>query len=1207
MIFLSAYEITGTANFSQIMSAITNLQSSLNNIRAPKITPEINMSGGGLQQALGGLKGEMMSDAGNFAKIGQTVGQNFTTGMTAQFGMLGNVAGSVASALGPVGIAAGIAGAAVIALGAASVSTASNWQSLMANVAKTTGLEGTGLTTLSDELTEISTKAPIAADELAKIAAVAGSLGVGDKLAGPEKAKAIAGFSEMASQMAVAFELPAEEAATSSAKILTAFNQPINTKNMEALGNVVNTMGDNYAATESQVLDFTNRASYLNTTFGMSIPQVAAWGTALISAGMESETASTGIKSLMNMSMDPKKFDAFAKAAGMSSEELRDSLNKDVVGTYAKVADNIAGSTDAVEKFQTVSKIAGTEGMSALLKMAGKQDILTEATAAANEQQRIAMEGEGGGSMGKTFEAQSATLSSQMVMLKNSISAVFKDIGTPLLAPLSSGVALLTSGLNAARAAGEALVGVIGNSRAFESLKNIGSTIASSISGMIAPLSSAISTIFSSIGGTDTLQKVFDGMTAPLTLALDIINEILSVAGSISSSGFSQLDTTIKAIVSSLETAKAYLQAFGEVTGLSAAFDKAKSAIDGIISKVKEIGSNVYNGVSEALPKVADALAKIAGDFGAAVAKYLTDKISEVANALGLGGAVKKLGAINDRAQEILAGKAAGDAMAEGIKESDALAKAPGEALGSDAAMDGIKDAGKTAGDDWVKSFGSAAEAGMTLVGYNIKTKTGGVWASENEIKRDTAPFEYMGKQWEMGYKNNRPSSLYLDGVQVGTVYDDMSPAEAFQAITRLPAPEEGTAAYFGMMQDSANAKLAELAESMMSTDLFHDFGQNMKTEMAGIGKEIWDAFASGMTPDTDKIQAAINNLKNLKIYDPEAAKKQGTDNAIAYLTAMRDAVDRNESIKAKLLAEPDNENLIKEFKESTAQVEQMYKNSPVQVKAVIPFDEAILGHKVQDAADSVDWDTFMKTGNAAGIKDLDAFIENEFHPNMQKLASTLLENGLYMEDNYIQALDLVEAYTNLSHVQEKAFTPEQLNALEKFDGSYKSLIETLKVLAKETKSLAGAQESYAGEFDGLFYGQFRDPSKTWRDYINEEGGYAGPTEDWVAMRMEEEIRNQQITASLKELEAMKHPLEFEATINTDPAIDDITALEQQIVGTEASITITADTTIAEDRWMNLVNVIQTTPVVVPLTVAVNAYEVQSMVRAAIADAIASA
>lgn len=389
-------------------------------------------------------------DGSGFARGAQSINGHLhqmgiaTNSATASLGPLGTILGSMASPLSLVALGATAVGGALVG----SVQAAAAWESSMSGVAKTTGMAGPALQQLSGELLEMSTNIPIAASELASIAQAGGSLGIAKE--------ELAGFTEVAAQMGVGFEMSAAQAATAGAKILTAFQTDVSAENLRNLGNVVNKMGDDFPATEAQVLEFTNRASYLNTTFGMSVPAVAAWGTALISAGMEAENASTGIKSLMTMSLDPKKFDAFAEAAGMSAEELKTALNEDVAGAYEMVAEKIASGTDAVEKFQTVSKLAGTEGMTTLMKMGGAAYQGADALKKANA------EWENGTSLAKTFAAQSETVNAQWTMFTNTVGVAATELGTVLLPVVSDVLELMTGLTKSAIEAGESISSALG-------------------------------------------------------------------------------------------------------------------------------------------------------------------------------------------------------------------------------------------------------------------------------------------------------------------------------------------------------------------------------------------------------------------------------------------------------------------------------------------------------------------------------------------------------------------------------------------------------------------------------------------------------------------------------------------------------------------------------------------------------------------------
>lgn len=345
--------------------------------------------------------------------------------------------GGVGTLLGTMANPATAAALAVTALGGALVNSAQSaaaWETSMTGVAKTTGLGGADLAELSDQLLTMSTNMPVAASGLAEIAQAGGSLGIAKE--------ELAGFTEVAAQMGVGFEMSAEQAATAGAKILNAFGQEMDTENLRSLGSVVNAMGDSFAATEPQVLDFLNRASFLNTTMGQSIPQVAALGTTLVSAGMEAEVAATGIKSAINMltSETSKKggMDNWAKLMGTDVDTLKGKIAEDLNGTLIETANVIAGMADPTERFQAAVAAAGTEGAPALLKLAGAGEDYAKALGMSNS------EWENATSLQKTYDAQMSTVTSQWTIFTNTLSMASTSLGTGLLPYLADALGFMT-------------------------------------------------------------------------------------------------------------------------------------------------------------------------------------------------------------------------------------------------------------------------------------------------------------------------------------------------------------------------------------------------------------------------------------------------------------------------------------------------------------------------------------------------------------------------------------------------------------------------------------------------------------------------------------------------------------------------------------------------------------------------------------------
>lgn len=387
-------------------------------------------------------------DASGFASGAQNLNSHLhqmginTIAASANLGGLGILLGTLANPLTLVALGITAIGGALVG----SAQAAAAWETSMTGVAKTTGLTDEALAGLSSGLLEMSTRMPMAADQLASVAAAAGSLGIGQNFADmgdfEGQANAIEGFTEVAIKMGVGFEMSAEQAATAGAKILNSFGVSMDSTNMEKLGSVVNTMGDSFAATEPQVLEFMNRASFLSTTMGQSIPQVAALGTTLISTGLEAEVAATGIKSMLNMLTSTTSkaggMDNWAKLMGVSVDELKGKVATDLNSTLIETANKIAAIEDPVERFQAAVAAAGSEGAPALLKLAGQQDNYTKALGMTNA------EWEKASSLQKTFDAQAGTVNSQWQMFTNTLSMAATQLGTGMLPYLADAIGFMS-------------------------------------------------------------------------------------------------------------------------------------------------------------------------------------------------------------------------------------------------------------------------------------------------------------------------------------------------------------------------------------------------------------------------------------------------------------------------------------------------------------------------------------------------------------------------------------------------------------------------------------------------------------------------------------------------------------------------------------------------------------------------------------------
>ena len=703
----------------------------------------VQQSGSSVSSGLASALGE---GKGKFASIGNEIGSTLTQSLGSSFGSMGGVVTSLASSLGPVGIAAGVVGGALIGAGAAAVQAAAQFETAMAGAKKVISLtpdtdSGAYFQKLGQDIGELSLKTPVAATELAGLAGVAGSLGVAQG--------SIMGFVESASQMSVAWEMPAEAAGTAAAKILNAFGKPINTENLQSLGNTINQIGDSMAATEPEVLDFVNRASFLNTTMGLSIPQVAALGGTLISAGLDAQTAAGGMKSALNtLTSESSKtggMDNWAKQLGISVDELKGKVAGNLPNTLIETANSIAAIKDPVERFQTAVALAGTEGAPALLKLAGAQDMYNSALSASISQWDKGQKGEKGG-MAQTFEANSNTFQAQMQLVSNAATFAGVAVGNLFLPALTSAAGGLAGFIGGAVQAGQALAGIVQGSAYFQSISNAASSMGAAVRSVFANLSAVITPVWDALGGGSTamglLGAAFDLVTAPLT--------ILYTGISVLASAFASAETAMLPVATflggtlgaAISKASSVFQALSEaITGAvqnSSTFQTLVSVFESVSSGVSSVIEIIKTAVTGLVDWITDGLSKL--DVGSAVGTMVSGATDALANS-PLGGVMGVVGGILGRSNEIdaqkqaatEAGKAVATAEAAEIKKNEDLKAAGEEAIkvgmGGDKAMEAARKAGDDAAKAFTDQYGSQFEAGMTLIN--------GKWTSNQDYNTD--------------------------------------------------------------------------------------------------------------------------------------------------------------------------------------------------------------------------------------------------------------------------------------------------------------------------------------------------------------------------------------------------------------------------------------------------------------------------------------
>lgn len=286
---------------------------------------------------------------------------------------------------------------------------------------------------MGDDLLQMTHRIPMAGRELAQIAASGGQLGIARK--------DIAGFTETVAKMSVAFDMAADQAGDSMAKLANVYKIPI--AQIGRLGDAINHLSNSSPAKASDLVNTLGRVGGVAKQFGLTELQTASLANAFISLGKTPEIAGTAINGMLTKlstaDRQGGKFQRTLKNMGISAQELK-----------ANIAKN--GEQALVDFLKQLNKLPKADQMGALVDLFGLEYADDVAVLAGNieayEKSIRALKETGSdgkplfaGSMDKEFAARSATTANNVQLLKNQLMHLAISIGSVMLPAVNSLVA----------------------------------------------------------------------------------------------------------------------------------------------------------------------------------------------------------------------------------------------------------------------------------------------------------------------------------------------------------------------------------------------------------------------------------------------------------------------------------------------------------------------------------------------------------------------------------------------------------------------------------------------------------------------------------------------------------------------------------------------------------------------------------------------
>lgn len=282
---------------------------------------------------------------------------------------------------------------------------------------------------MEQDILRLTRTIPMAGAELAKITASGGQLGVARK--------DLPKFTETIAKMSVAFDMAADQAGDSMAKLANVYQIPID--QIGKLGDAVNHLSNSSPAKAGDIINTLGRVGGVAKQFGLTEIQTTSLSNAFISLGKTPEIAGTAINGMLTklMTADKQgaKFQKALKNMGMESKDLKKSIKEN-------------GEQALMDFLKQVGKLPKENQMGALVDLFGLEyadDVavlvsgLETYKKSIDELKKTSKDGKPAfvGSMDKEFAARSATTANNWQTFKNSLTEIGITAGSVLLPALN--------------------------------------------------------------------------------------------------------------------------------------------------------------------------------------------------------------------------------------------------------------------------------------------------------------------------------------------------------------------------------------------------------------------------------------------------------------------------------------------------------------------------------------------------------------------------------------------------------------------------------------------------------------------------------------------------------------------------------------------------------------------------------------------------
>lgn len=346
-------------------------------------------------------------------------------------------AGIAKTGLKGVSVAVGAVSTALAGAGVYAIKTGIDFETAFAGVKKTVDATDAELTEFRQGIRDMAKEMPQSASSIAEVAEAAGQLGI--------KNDSILSFTRVMSDLGVATNMSATEAATSLARLANITQMP--QENFDRLGSTIVALGNNLATTESEITEMGLRLAGAGKQVGMTEAEILGLAGAISSVGIEADAGGSAVSTVMaKMQLAVEKggesLEQFADVAGMSAQDFQKAFKDDAAQALVSFVKGLGTMEDRGKSaIATLSDMEITEirQRDALLRLSGAGDVLSESLGIA------AQAWDENNALTKEAEQRYETLESRLQILKNNVAdlgiSFYDELRDPLKSTVDEGIA----------------------------------------------------------------------------------------------------------------------------------------------------------------------------------------------------------------------------------------------------------------------------------------------------------------------------------------------------------------------------------------------------------------------------------------------------------------------------------------------------------------------------------------------------------------------------------------------------------------------------------------------------------------------------------------------------------------------------------------------------------------------------------------------